>query len=111
MKFTDSELKKLIKLVDAINSVKWAAQDEISTNKQMVLKVSELDKKNGYMDFHVSGDDDNLYRYEEATGKMRKVLGFGKDNFGKAIRGIDRKKIEIVAKRVYENNLPFAIIA
>lgn len=84
---------------------------EISQDKPVVLKVTTVDKKNGFIDFIVSSDEQNLYRYEKATGKMRKILGVGKGNFGNAIRGIDRKKIESVAKRVYENNLPFAVIA
>lgn len=73
------------------------------------IKVTTRDMKYGYIDFIVNSDAENLYRYEEATGKMKKLFGFGKSNYGKAIRGKARQKIEAMAKMIYENNLPFAI--
>lgn len=73
------------------------------------IKVTSRDMKYGYIDFVVSNDTENLYRYEQATGKMRKLFGVGKSNFGKAVRGNARKTIEAMAKNVFENNLPFAI--
>ena len=86
-----------------------SVEDEISPEKQVGLKVTMRDPN--YIDFTITNDNQNLYRYEKATGKMRKILGVGPNNFGNAIRGIDRKKIESVAKEVFERNLPFAIIA
>lgn len=62
-----------------------------------------------YIDFIVTSDPDNLYRYEEVTGKIRKILGFGRGNFGKAIRGNARQKVEEIAKIAYNNMLPFAM--
>ena len=85
------------------------AKDAISPDSPDVIKVTT--RYPDYIDFIIGSDKENLYRYEKATGKMRKILGVGKGNFGNAIRGIDRKKVESVAKRVYENNLPFAVIA
>lgn len=73
------------------------------------IKVTTRDMKYGYIDFTVNSDKENLYRYEEATGKIKKLFGVGKNNFGKAIRGKARQKIEEMAKFVYENNLPLAI--
>ena len=86
-----------------------SVEDEISPEKQVGLKVTMRDPN--YIDFTITNDNQNLYRYEKATGKMRKILGFGPNNFGNSIRGIDRKKVESVAKEVFERNLPFAIIA
>lgn len=60
-----------------------------------------------YMDFVVSVDEQSLYRYEAATGKMKKLFGF--DNYGKAVRGKMRKTVESLAKTAFENGLPFAI--
>lgn len=73
------------------------------------IKVTTRDMKYGYIDFIVNSDDENLYRYEKSTGKIKKLFGFGKNNYGKAIRGKARQKIEEMAKMVYDNNLPFAI--
>ena len=86
------------------------AEDEISPEKPVGLKV-EARYPNYAIDFTITNDNQNLYRYEKATGKMRKLIGYGPNNFGNAIRGIDRKKIESVAKEVFERNLSFAIIA
>lgn len=73
------------------------------------IKVTCRDTKYKYIDFIVNSDNENIYRYEEATGKIKKLFGIGKNNFGKAIRGKARQKIEEMAKIVYKNNLPFAI--
>ena len=73
------------------------------------IKVTMRDMKYKYIDFTVNSDPENLYRYEEHTGKMRKLFGIGNRNFGKAIRGKERQKVEAFAKLAYENNLPFVI--
>lgn len=73
------------------------------------IKVTMRDVKYKYIDFIVNSDTENLYRYEEHTGKMRKLFGIGNRNFGKAIRGKERQKVEAYAKFVYENNLPFVL--
>lgn len=85
------------------------AKDAISPDQPDVIKVTT--RYPDYIDFIIGSDKQNLYRYEKATGKMRKILGVGKGNFGNAIRGIDRKKVESVAKIVFERKLPFAVIA
>lgn len=73
--------------------------------KQIAIKVEQ--RWENCIDFIVSADEQNLYRFE--NGKMRKLFGFGKDNFGKAIRGNIRKQIEELARTAFENNLPFAV--
>ena len=65
------------------------------------------DRRRDYMDFTVSVDEQTLYRYESATGKMRKLFGFG--GYGKTIRGKKRKEVEALAKTVFDNGLPFAV--
>lgn len=73
------------------------------------IQITNRDMTYKYIDFIVSSDPDNLYRYEEYTGKMRKLFGFGRDNFGKALRGSARQKVEEMAKTAYENGLPFVL--
>lgn len=63
-----------------------------------------------YIDFIIASDEENLYRYCAGADKFHKLIGFGKNNFGKAIRGKERAKINELVKIVFENNLPFAII-
>ena len=65
--------------------------------------------KYGYIDFTVSNDTENLYRYEASTGKMRKLFGCGRNKFGKALRGNLRQKVEEMARIAYENNIPFVL--
>lgn len=62
-----------------------------------------------YIDFIIANDDENLYRYEKHTGKMRKLIGFGRGNFGKAIRGKQREIVEKYARYAFENNLPLVL--
>lgn len=69
------------------------------------IKVEERQKD--YMDFLVSLDDQSIYRYESATGKMRKLFGFG--GYGQAVRGKKRKEVEALAKIVFDNDIPFAV--
>lgn len=78
------------------------------TNTAIKVTNSDYDTYK-YIDFVVAGDDENIYRYEEATGKMKKLFGCGRNNFGKAIRGNIRKQVENLAKTAYENRIPFAI--
>ncbi len=73
------------------------------------IKVTFRDEKYKCIDFIVNSDTENFYRYEEETGKIRKLFGIGKNNYGKSIRGKARSKIEEMARFVYENNLPFAV--
>lgn len=61
----------------------------------------------GYIDFTVANDC-NLYRYEESTGKMKKIFGFPSE-WSKALRGKERKRVEKYAAIAYERNLPFVI--
>lgn len=73
------------------------------------IKVEMRNMQYKYIDFTVNSDPANLYRYEEFTGKMRKLFGVGKNNYGKALRGKERQKVEAFAKLAYENNLPFVL--
>ena len=73
------------------------------------IKIFYRDNTCGYIDFTVGSDTENFYRWERATGKMRKLFGIGRSNYGKAIRGNERKKIEQYAAMAYHNNLPFVI--
>ncbi len=75
------------------------------------IKIETRDTKYGYIDFTVNSDTENLYRWELATGKMHKLFGFGPRNYGKAIRGNERKKVEQYAEMAYHANLPFVIFA
>ena len=63
-----------------------------------------------YIDFEIANDESNLYRYVRGEATFHKLFGLGKNNFGKAVRGNERKKINDIVKHVFENNLPFAII-
>lgn len=73
------------------------------------IVVTDRDERYGYIDFTVSSDAENVYRYEASTGKMRKLFGFGSRNFGKALRGNERKAAEDMARIAYENQLPFVL--
>lgn len=73
------------------------------------IKVTTRDAKYGYIDFIVSNDSENVYRYENSTKKMRKLFGIGRNNYGKALRGSMRQKVEEMAKIAYENGLPFVL--
>lgn len=64
-----------------------------------------------YIDFIIFSDEQNVYRYVSGEDTFHKLLGYGKGNFGKAIRGSERKKVNEIVKIVFENKLPFAIIA
>ena len=75
------------------------------------IKIETRDTRYGYIDFTVLSDTENLYRWELATGKMRKLFGIGPRNYGKAIRGNERKKVEQYAEMAYHGNLPFVIFA
>lgn len=70
--------------------------------------INVMTRGTDYIDFTIAGDSQSLYRYESFTGKMRKLFGIG--NYGKAVRGKERARIEAVAKIVFDNNLPFAVI-
>ena len=72
------------------------------------IKVTRRDAK--YIDFIIASDEQNIYRYYAGDKQFHKLVGFGKNNFGKAIRGKEREKINTLVKTVFENNLPFAII-
>ena len=69
--------------------------------------IKVMARYDSYIDFEVSADCMSLYRYEATTGKIRKLFGF--DNYGKAVRGKVRKKVETLAKTVFESGLPFAV--
>lgn len=73
------------------------------------IKVTTREKN--YIDFIISTDKQNLYRYCKGDKTFHKLFGVGRNNFGKAIRGNERKKIENLVKLVFENNLPFGFIA
>ena len=75
------------------------------------IKITTRDTNYGYIDFTVNSDPENLYRWELATGKMRKLFGIGRSNYGKAIRGNERKKVEQYAEMAYHGNLPFVIFS
>lgn len=74
----------------------------------LAIKVITRDKN--YIDFEISGDRQNLYRYIKGENSFKKLFGVGKNNFGKAIRGNARNKINQLVKIVFENNLPFGMI-
>lgn len=61
-----------------------------------------------YIDFIVTSDPQSLYRFESRTGKMRKLFGMG--NFGQAVRGKERGRIEKLAKIAFEDKLPVAFV-
>lgn len=73
------------------------------------IKVTIREER--YIDFIIFSDEQNVYRYIYGDDTFHKLIGFGKGNFGKAIRGNERKKLNEIVKYVFENKLPFAIIA
>lgn len=73
------------------------------------LKVTARDMKYRYIDFIVDSDSENLYRYEKDTDKIKKLFGIGKNNYGKAISGAARKKVEEMARKAYNHNIPIVI--
>lgn len=73
------------------------------------IKVTVRDTN--YIDFEITNDPANLYRYVHGDKTFHKLFGVGRNNFGKAVRGKEREKINEIVKIVFENNLPFAIIA
>lgn len=75
------------------------------------IKIEYRNTEYGYIDFIVNSDPANFYRWELATGKMRKLFGIGRNNYGKAIRGNERKKVEQYAEMAYHANLPFVIFS
>lgn len=72
------------------------------------IKVTQRDTR--YIDFIIASDEQNIYRYIAGDDQFHKLVGFGKGNFGKAIRGKEREKVNSIVKKVFENNLPFAVI-
>lgn len=58
-----------------------------------------------YLEFIVLGDGANLYRYYATDDKMHKIMGVGKGNRGKAIRGKLRTEVEDLARKAFKGNL------
>ena len=73
-----------------------------------MIGIKVLGENNGkYIDFIVSEDSENLYRYYKGENEFHKTIGLGK--IGSAVRGKKRAKVLELAKICMDGNLPFAM--
>ena len=73
-----------------------------------MVGIKVMGENNGkYIDFIVSEDGANLYRYYKGDNEFHKTMGFGR--LGNAVRGKKRATVLELAKICMDGKLPFAM--